>query len=258
MIFRVALALALLATPDRVVAETSGSGLVIEVKDGQLVSVSGQAASLARLVGDLCTKTGVALRGYEAGDRPITVSYQDVPLREVLQRMLRDETYMIGVRAGDDSTDMAVSWLHVTGSKSGDKPASAVAVPPPLPAMPPPGPAVPVPGSMAGFTLAPKLITQALGSQDAAERREATRQLAEHLEAYPGELDAFLAGDFATTSNELAAFPFANEALRTLSIRQKDPLARAKIDAIVKSVNIQGGGPAKPGYVDLMQQGMPH
>ena len=257
---RVALALALLAAPCvapwRVAAETSGSGLVIEVKEGQLVTMSGQAASLAQLVGDLCARTGTTLRGYEAGDRPIMVSYQDVPLRDVLQRMLRDETYMIGVRAGSNrkggSSDIDVSWVHVTGSKSGTAPANVVAVAPPAAT-------AKVPASMTGISVGANVITQALGAQNADERRAATRELAEHLEANPGELDAFLSTDLGTTADELLAFPFSNEALQTVSIRQKDAVARAKIDAIVKMVGLRRtDAPKPPTFPELMQQGMPH
>ena len=260
MIRRVALALALLASPCTAAAETGGSGLVIEVKAGQLVTMNGQSPSLARLLTDLCTRSGIALRGYEAGDRPIMVSYHDVPLREVLQRMLRDETYMIGVRTGARPADLEVSWVHVTGSKNGTSPVGPIAVPPPLPVTPPPGhsPAK-VPGSMASFGVAPNVITQALGSENAAERREATRQLAEHLEANPTEMDSFLSTEMGPTADELAEYPFANEALRTLAIRQKDPVARAKIDAIVKAVGVRrNDAPKKPSFSELMQQGMPH
>jgi hypothetical protein len=262
MIVRVALALALVVAPWTAAAETGASGLIIEVKEGQLVTMNGQAASLAKLIADLCAKTGTTLRGYEAGDRPITVSYEDVPLREVLQRMLRDETYMIGVRAGpkgnERSGDVAVSWVHVTGSKTGSSPTGVAAVPPPLPSAPAPKPAK-VPGSMTGFGVAPNLITQALGSQNADERRAATREVAEHLEENPGELDQFLSSDMGPTADELAAFPFANEALKTFAIRQKDPVARAKLDAFAKAVDVRQKGLVKtPGFPGAMQQGMPH
>jgi len=227
------------------------------------VTVSGQAASLAHLVSDLCAKTGATLRGYEAGDRPITVSYEDVPLRVILQRMLRDETYMIGVRSGTTAnggaSDIEVSWVHVTGSKSGATPSGPVAVPPPLPAAAPVSSSAKVPRTMTGFGVASNVITQALGSDNATERRDATRQLADHLEENPGELDAFLSNDMGATADELATFPFANEALRTLSIRQKDPVARAKLDAIAKSVDVRRKDPPKkPSFSELMQQGMPH
>ena len=185
------------------------------------------------------------------------VSYQDVPLRDVLQRMLRDETYMIGVRAGEQPTDVEVSWLHVTASKAGTLPAGAVAVPPPLAAAPP-NPGQPkVPGSMAGFGVAPKVIAQALGSQDAAERRAATRELAEYLEANPEKMDAFVSDVTAATVEDLAGYPHAIETLRTLAIREKNPDLRAKIDAMVKSVSVHGGVPPKPAFPS-MQQGMPH
>jgi hypothetical protein len=266
MIVRVALVLALIAAPWTSVAETGASGLVIEIKDGQLVTMEGQAPSLARLLADLCTRTGATLRGYEAGDRPITVSYEDVPLREVLQRMLRDETYMIGVHAGRSSkngaSDVEVSWVHVTGSKSGTPPSGAVAIPPPLPATPTPT-TTKVPSSMTGFGVAPGVITQALGSQNADERRAATREIAERLEENPGELDMFLDADMGSAADELADFPFATEALRTFAIRQKDPVARAKLDAFAKTVDLRRKGLVNKSSLPQkmqqeMQQGMPH
>lgn len=256
---RVALALALIAAASSVKAQATRSGLDIEVKQGQLITMSGQATSLAQLVSDLCASTGTTLRGYEAGDRAITVSYQDVPLRDVLQRMLRDETYMIGVHAGsgseDGTADVEVSWVHVTGSKSGTAPANLMQVPVAVPTAPTPK----VPESMGGFGVSPKVITQALASPNADERREATRQLAEHLETNPGELDAFLTRDLGTTADELAIFQFANETLRTLSMRQKDMVARAKIDAIVKMVGLRRTNATKQqNVVEMMQEGMPH
>ena len=61
------------------------------------------------------------------------------------------------------------------------------------------------------------------------------------------------------TADELAKFPYAKEALQTLAIRQKDPVARAKLDAIVKSIGLKRGDqPKKPTYNELMQQGIPH
>jgi hypothetical protein len=262
MIGRVALVLALIAEPVSAAAETGTSGLVIEVEEGQLVTMSGEAPSLANLLGDLCAKTGTMLRGYEAGDRPITVSYEDVPLSEVLQRMLRDETYMIGVRAGAKTkagvSGIEVSWVHVTGSKNGASPSGTVAIPPPLPITPVPTPAR-VPGSMAGFGVAPNRIMQALGSQNLEERRAATDEIAEHLHANPGELDAFLSTEMGSTADELAEFPFAPQALRTFAIRQKDTVARAKLDAFAKAVDVRRKGLVKkPSISEEMQQGMPH
>lgn len=253
MIPRVALALALLTAPWPAIAETAGSGLVIEIKDGQLVTMSGQAASLARLVSELCAKSGTTLRGYEAADRPITVSYQDVPLREVLQRMLRDETYMLGVRSSAGAANIAVSWLHVTGSKNGGAPAGVVAVPLPLPTAPPAAAPTSVPGSMAGFGVSSNIIAQALGGQNALERHAAASELAEHLETNPGEMDAFLANDIGTIAEQLAGFPYANEALRALSLRQKNPVAKAKLDTIVASWRVRRNEPSKePSFVELL------
>lgn len=250
------LALALVFPGARPGAAAS-SGLAVEIEPGQLVTVSGQSGSLATLIAEICQQAGVRLRGYEAGDRPITVAYERAPLREVLQRMLRDETYMIGVRTSTGSPDIEVAWVHVTGSKGGAS-GSPVALPSPV-AAPPTAPPPPVPGSMADFGIPASVVTNALGSQDEAVRRDATRTLAQHVEANPGVLDSFFAKDFGTTADELAKFPYAKEALQTLAIRQKDPVARAKLDAIVKSIGLKRGDqPKKPTYNELMQQGIPH
>jgi hypothetical protein len=259
----VAIALMLTMGATGVQAAAAGkSGLAIEIHDGQLLTVIGQSGSLRALVADICTQAGVKLRGYDAADRPITVSYVDVPLRDALQRLLRDETYMIGVRAHPQSDDVDVAWVHVTGSKGGgSSPGMALPMPPAMAAaaQAAQASAAGVPSSMADFGFPANLLSQALSSQDVAARREATRLLAEHVEANPGLLDSFFAKDMAATAEDLVQFPFAKEALQTLAIRQKDPVARAKFEAMIKTVTLRTGEPSKkPTFSDLMQQGMQH
>jgi hypothetical protein len=240
-------------------ASGASSGLVIEIDESQRVSVQGQAPSLATLVAEVCARAGVTLRGYEARDRPISVAYESIPLRDALQRMLRDETYMIGVRAGDGGKRINVAWVHVTGSTSAGAPASPAAATSPLAATPPAPPPAEVPPSMTGFGLPAGVVSTALTSQNDAERRDAVRTLAEHVDTNPGLMDQFLAREIAGTIDELAAYPFSREALQTIAIRQKDPVKRAKIDAIVKAIMVRAGGPKKPSFAELMQQGgMPH
>jgi hypothetical protein len=242
----------LVTTPAR--AAENDADLGIEVDDKQLVTMSTQTASLATVVRQLCEKAGVTMRGYEAPDRPVAAAYEGVPLRDVLQRLLRDETYMIGVRAGDEPSDIEVAWLHVTASKllghtSAPVPMAADGQPVPSPAA----------GALSVAGLAPEVVLNALTSSDDAKRRAATIALADHVDSNPGALDGFLAKDTAEAISGLLPYDYADEALHALALRQKNSVNRATLDAIVKSLRLQRGATAKkPSYVDLMQQGMPH
>jgi hypothetical protein len=227
-------------------AEAGRSGLVIDVDGPQLVTMNGSASSLAELVSDLCTLSGVSLRGYEAADRPITVAYQAVPLHEVLLRMLRDENYIIGVRAGAGVNNFEVSWLHVTGAKAGSARPGAIPVPTPIASSAATPAGQDVPGGMAGFGAEPAVVTKALGSANAVERKAAARELADHLEANPSKIDAFLARPIDANVAELSTFPYAGDALQSIWLRQKDPAVRAKLEAIVLELDKHRGGPRTP------------
>jgi hypothetical protein len=242
----------LLATSPRAAEDDNDLG--IEIDDQQLVTMSTQTASLALVISQLCSKAGVTLRGFDAPDRPVAAAYEGVPLRDVLQRLLRDETYMIGVRAGREQSDVEVAWLHVTASKI----VGQTSAPVPVLGEPPPAPA-PAASGLSVTGLPPEVILDALSSDDEAKRRAATTALADHVEANPGALDDFLGKDSAATVDALAPYAYASEALQTLALRQKNSVNRAKLDSIAKSLRLQRGTPSKkPGFTELMQQGMPH
>jgi hypothetical protein len=243
----------LVATSSR--AAENDAGLAIEIDDKQLVTMSTQTASLASIVRQLCTKAGVTLRGFEAADRPVAAVYEGVPLRDVLQRLLRDETYMIGVRAGRENSDMEVAWLHVTASKL----VGRTSAPVPLAAEASPPPPSPATGAFNVPGIAPEVVLDALSSDDETKRRAATSALADHVETNPGALEDFLGKDAAEAINGLAPYTYADEALNALALRQKNSVNRAKLDAIVKSLRVQRGTPSKkPTFTELMQQGIPH
>ncbi len=236
-------------------AAEGDADLAIEIDDQQLVTMSTQTASLASVIRELCARAGVTLRGFEAPDRPVAAAYEGVPLRDVLQRLLRDETYMIGVRAGREKSDVEVAWLHVTASKI----VGTTSAPVPLASGPPPAPANPATAAFSVTGLPPEVILNALSSDDEAKRRAATSALADHVEANPGALDDFLGKDAAAAVDALAPYAYASEALQTLALRQQNSVNRAKLDSIAKSLRLKSGKPSdKPGFTELMQQGMPH
>jgi hypothetical protein len=242
--------LALASVVDAALAQSGEAGDAIEIDAGQLVTLDTKATSLSTLVRELCTKAGVKLRGFEAPDRPVTATYDGVPLRDVLQRLLRDETYMIGVRAGADSRDIEVAWLHVTASKIEGRTAAPV----PAPAAP-----VPLPPVLSTIGAPAAMIVDAISNADEAKRKEATLQLADYVTENPGVLDKFLAEDVAINVEELVPYVYAHEALQTLALREPNPVNRARLDGIAKSLKLRNGGPSKkPTFAELMQQGVPH
>lgn len=246
------LASSLLAAPS--IAADGAASVAIEITDDQLVTLNTPPISLAAIVRELCTKAKVELRGFEAADRPVTATYDKVPLRDVLQRLLRDETYMIGVRSGDDKTRVEVAWVHVTASKIAGRTS------PPAPRVPIATPsAVVAPASLSRIGLPAEVVVDALSNADEAKRRDATRTLADHFDENPTSLGAFLANDPAATVDELASYTYAGEALQTVALRQQDPVSRAKLDGIVQSLRLRSGGVSNtPGFAELMQQGLPH
>ena len=246
----------LLAGVVHAVSSAQDSTLAIEMTEGQLVTLDTRATSLGTLVRALCTKAGVQLRGFEAPDRPIAATYDNVPLRDVLQRLLRDETYMIGVRAGADPQEVEVAWIHVTASKiagrvSATVPMSEATVTPPVPANAPSG--------LSGIGVPSEVIVDALASSDEAKRKAATLQIAEYLDNNPGSLDNFLSADVSANVDELTPYAYAHEALQTLSLREQNPVNRARLDGIAKSLRLKNGGPSKkPTFAELMQKGTPN
>lgn len=254
MLARVLLLVGVLLVTTSARAAEDEADLDIQVDDKQLVTMSTQTASLSAVVRQLCAKANVTMRGFEAPDRPVAAAYEGVPLRDVLQRLLRDETYMIGVRAGREKSDVEVAWLHVTASKLVGHTSSPI----PLAAEAPPVPS-PAAGAFSITGLAPEVIFEALTSGDDKKRQAATIALADHVDSNPGALDGFLAKDAAEAINGLVPYDYADDALHALALRQKNPVNRAKLDAIVKSLRLQRGtATKKPGYLDFMQQGMPH
>ena len=242
--------LAIASVVNAALAETGDAGIAIQIDEGQRVTLDTKATSLAALVRELCTKAGVKLRAFEAPDRPVTATYDGVPLRDVLQRLLRDETYMIGVRAGADMRDIDVAWLHVIASKIAG-PAAA-----PVPAPAPPAPLPPV---LSTIGAPAAMIVDAISNADEAKRKEATQQLADYVTENPGVLDKFLAEDVAVNVEELVPYVYAHEALQTLLLREPNPVNRARLDGIAKSLKLRNGGPSKkPTFAELMERGVPH
>src|SRR3990172_414146 len=75
--------------------------LQIEVSELQHITMNGSSDSLRTAIEKLCAKAGVELRSYDAEDRSFSAHFKNEPLSRVLERLLRLEAYMVGVRGSD-------------------------------------------------------------------------------------------------------------------------------------------------------------
>ena len=163
---------------------------------------------------------------------------------------------MIGVRAGAgaDPQEVEVAWIHVTASKIAGR--VSATVPTPEATVTPPVPAN-APSGLSGIGVPSEVIVDALASSDEAKRKAATLQIAEYLDNNP--VDAFLSADVSANVDELTPYVYAHEALQTLSLREQNPVNRARLDGIAKSLRLKNGGPSKkPTFAELMQKGTQH
>jgi hypothetical protein len=80
----------------RVHAGDAGGEHMVEVATDQTVKVSGEFRSLQSLIEDLCWRAGVEVYSYDAEDRRVRARYTNVRLIDVLDRLLRNDSYVIG------------------------------------------------------------------------------------------------------------------------------------------------------------------
>jgi len=173
----------------------------------------------------------VRLVSYDAPDRSLVADYEDVPLHQLLGRLLRSESYMIGLERGDDGP--RVSWLRVIGPERGGAP--------------PPGsaPTAAVSSAASYFGMSSDVIETALSGSNALERAKATRSIIEAVKQDPDKLDAFLSRPIGTTATAIADEPFAIDLLNAIKVQQPDTGTRLKLDGIIRTIRVQQSAKGK-------------
>jgi hypothetical protein len=92
----------------------------VEVSDNATTAtVDGDTESLQALITELCRQGEIELRAYGAADRPIRTRYHDVGMRDLFERMLWQENFLLGTEETADGTGERVSWLQVLGDQNG-------------------------------------------------------------------------------------------------------------------------------------------
>ncbi len=211
----VAAALAALLAASRASAQQQ-----IEVKADQTTTVSGSFPSLQSLVEDLCWRAGVTLLSYDAPDRPIAGRYQNVPLHEVLRRLLRMESFSVGLEGSGEARQPHVTWLRVIGEY---EQASANRTKPQVSAVEGAG----------EFRVPPALMLTAFNTPAGPEQEAALRQLAGRVAGDPEELRKFLAVEPAVIAAEVGRYPQGVALITRLRDEQSDPAVRAHLDAVL-------------------------
>jgi hypothetical protein len=199
----------------------------LQVDEAQTVSLHGSAESLKDTIVALCSAAGVRLVAYDAPDRKLVADYEDVPLHRLLGRLLRNESYMVGLERGEDGP--RVAWLRVIGPERGGAPAPPVVAD----AGPAAGPSY--------FGVAPDVVETALSSSNALERAKATRDVIAAIREDPDKLDEFLSRDIGNTAAEVGAQPFGIDLLNAIKVQQHDQRARLKLDAIIRTIRVKQG-----------------
>jgi hypothetical protein len=90
-------------------------GMSVLVTEEQRVSLSGEAASIGDVVTEVCRQAGVELRGYAGPANRYFGTLQDVSLSDAFRSLLREQSYAVGLRAGDATTAPRIVWLRVLG-----------------------------------------------------------------------------------------------------------------------------------------------
>lgn len=215
-----ALLAAATAQPGAITVSWADTPGVVTVTPSQSATVIGDFPSLRGLVSELCRQSGIELRAFEATDRPVRVRYEGVALPAVFAGLLRQESYLLGVTAGDGNA-VRVSWLQIVAGEAGPASAAAGADAPlarPMPVM--------------SFEVPAKFGEVEFTSEDPEQRARALQSVANRLLADP----ALLATDPSVLAATLAAYPHAGELLRQLRDGQEDPELRARLDAIVAAL----------------------
>lgn len=190
-----ALAVALFAAC--VFVPTSAGGTELTVDDDQMITVRGQSESLHDVVVALCTEARIDLLGFAATDRTVSLDYDNIPLDRFLSRLLREESYMVGLKGGDNG--VRIAWLRVMGPEAGTSALRFGEEPP-----------------TSYFGVQEALVEDAWSNEDADARAAAVAAVVKHVRANPEAIGTFIAKGYGPLLEEIGDRPYAIELLQNL------------------------------------------
>ena len=193
-------------------------GVSVSITRDQRATIVGDAPSLRNIIVEICRQANIKLITYAAADHRFAGRLENVPLSDALRSMLRTESYLVGFRGDEQSTQPRITWLRVMGGMSPAEPGSL----PPAVAnqfgaqQPQPtsvGTVSPPPDQR--FSISSSLLFQAFGTFDPARRDMAQRELLERIGA-PDQLPRFLAMEPKELANMFGRYRDSAQTLRRL------------------------------------------
>lgn len=206
---------------------------VVTVDDEQRATVSGQFDSLKELVEEICRKAEIPLYTYDAEDRTVTAGYEDRPLHEVLRRLLRTDSHILGIRSVDG--EARVVSVRVMGENKG-------VFNPYLPgrgARPDIGEALrearqQVPARP--FAVPSDLLNSSFNSDNADDHRKAAEYISSELLGSVGSQQRFIGVDSRAIARTFAPYKRSRSILAKVRDMQTDPAVRIKINQIISEL----------------------
>jgi hypothetical protein len=189
----------------------------ITVDESQQITAHGDSESLRDVVVQLCEEARIDLRGFAATDRTVSVAYDELPLDRFLSRLLREESYVVGLKG--DKNGVRIAWLRVMGPESStgglkfgdERPTSH-------------------------FGVDKSVLETAWASEDESARKAATTKIVQKVVDDPAILDDFLAISPATTLEEIGDQPHAVTLLKNLMVTTDDNRRKFQIMGLVQSI----------------------
>jgi hypothetical protein len=203
---------AVAASASSVAADES---LRIAVGADQRATIVGSSNSVRTALERLAWHAHFEITSYDAADRSFELDLEDRPLTEVLASLLRQESYVLGMR-GERIASIQVLGDHNTAARRRTATAST-----------PPDALAQIP---------PALTRAAFASEDPRVRQDALRTIVERVTSSPTERRAFLALDPQAMARAIVDYPHADPMLRELEPSIVDAELRAKLGEIRRAL----------------------
>lgn len=186
----------------------------------QRVTLVGRASSLRSVLEDVCYRAGINLLSWDADDRAFGGAYHELPVTELLTRLLRSQSFLLEAMAVGDAT--RVTSLRVLGD-----PAVASA-----------RRARGIRSGRRTFDPPPVLLDAAFSSDavGSAEQQAALATLASRISGDPAQLQGFLSTDPLLIAQAIERYKGVEAPLRELQKKYPDPRIARKIDDVIAAL----------------------
>jgi hypothetical protein len=208
-----------------------GQPLDIAVDPFQIATVSGRSESLRSVIEELCEAAEVQLLAYDAEDRPLIAGYENLPLHELLPRLLKKESYFVGLQANETDGETRVATLRVIGQSRSDPAAS-----PPANALRQALNSRTEDRTPLAFQIPPALLRSSFNSENEQTRERAAKYIKERLLGNIGQTQRFISIDAESIGVMLKPYKYASDILKQVRDQHDDPAVQIQIDTIVRAI----------------------